>query len=336
VSGSDLFARPELAPLLLVAPLAWLALRFVAQGRARALAQSVGPRAAADAERAQGGAPRLRRRLIALGLLCATLALLGPLFGEVEHPVAPRGADVALVLDVSRSMLARDADGTRLQAAQREIDALARRAAGDRLALIVFAGSARRLVPLTADLASFRALAEGVGPDSVLLGGSDPAAGLDEALAALGGGGHGDVAAIVLLSDGESLTGDALAAAQRCAARGVPVHAVGFGSRAGSKIALSEGGREEFLKDRAGREVVTSLAVDELTRLAGAAGGRFVEATASPHPLLELFDAEIAPRARRAFAADERRNRANRYQWPLAGAFICWFVAALARSRRPS
>lgn len=335
---ADHFARPEAAPLLLAVPIAWLLLRALDRRRARRIEASLGPRLAALAPELDPAAPRARRWLLCGGLLFALLALLQPLVGAAGTTLTPKGADVVLVLDVSRSMLARDAAPTRLRAAQREIEALTREAAGDRLALVVFAGTARRLVPLTRDLESFRALLDGAGPESVAQGGSDVEAGLDTALAALGAGesgesrepgGRRDDAAIVLMSDGEELQGSGLAAAQRCRARGVVVHALGFGSREGSKIALAaEPGREAFLRDRDGRDVVSALDAAALARLAEATGGSYADAASGHNVLVDLVRGRIEPRARAALAAADRNERADRFQWPLALALMLFALAS--------
>jgi Ca-activated chloride channel homolog len=340
-------ARPEALPLLLSVPVVWLALLAAERRRARRFEASLGPRLAALSPERDPAAPRVRRALFCGGLLFALVALLEPLGGAAGTTLTPRGADVVLVLDVSRSMLARDATPTRLRAAQREIETLAKEARGDRLALVVFAGTARRLVPLTRDLESFRALLEGVGPESVAQGGSDVEVALDAGLATLAPGGRDeagesresrgrrDDAAIVLLSDGEELQGSGLAAAQRCRAHDVVVHALGFGSREGSKIALAaEAGREEFLRDREGRDVVSALDPAALARIAGATGGSFIDATSSGHALLDLVREKIDPRARAALAAADRSERADRFQWPLALALLLFFFASRFREAR--
>ena len=80
-----------------------------------------GPRAA---DLAPGTAARRRGPRAALwiaGLLLGAVALLEPAWGVDPDAVEPGGADIVVCLDVSRSMLARDADPDRLGAAKREI-----------------------------------------------------------------------------------------------------------------------------------------------------------------------------------------------------------------------
>ena len=214
--------------------------------------------------------------------MLAVVAALQPLWGEGTASSSARGADVVVCLDVSRSMLARDVPPSRLAAAKREIRALARTRAGDRLALVLFAGEARLAAPLTSDVESFCEIVDLADPLSVGRGGTDLGAALEAALAALEGA-AGDHAAVILVTDGEDLGGRGLRAAEACKARNVAVHCVGFGSAGGAKIPVAGDGGTTFLRDRGGAEVVSALDPDGLRRIAEATGGEaVVDAGARP------------------------------------------------------
>ena len=326
--------RPEALPILLLAPLVGLALWAFDRGRARRLARAVGPRAPALAAGLSRGRRRLQRVLFATALLLALLAMLQPVWGAATREVEQRGVDLLVCLDVSRSMLARDLAPSRLGRARREIAALAERAAGDRLGLVVFAGQAQLAVPLTRDRDSFLELLELADPLSVERGGSDVGAALETALEALKGQ-TGEHEAVLLLTDGEDLEARGLRAAQICRERNVAVHCVGFGSALGAKIPIPtrEGG-ETFLRDRSGVDVVSTMDATTLRRIAAATGGDFVDAHARPHPLRELYERRILPMARKAFEKDERRAKENRFQWPLLAAFLLWILLLCLGDRK--
>jgi Ca-activated chloride channel family protein len=305
------------AALLALAPLLWAALLVLDRARARRLDRLLGGRAPA-----RGGARRARRRgagraLAATGLLLALAAALDAAPAAVGGGAG--GPDVVLCLDVSRSMLATDLAPDRLGRARGEIRALAEHAKGDRIGLVVFAGEARPLVPLTRDLRSLAEMALAADPLSVKKGGTDLGAALDAALALLG---DRRPAAIVLVTDGEDLGGSGLEAARRCALRGVAVHCLGLGTALGGKIA--EGGA--FLKDRSGAEVVSALDPAGLRRIAEAAGGAFVENGS----LSRLWDAEIAAPERPAGDAGDGGD----YRWPLSLAVLLWLVDLSLGERR--
>jgi Ca-activated chloride channel family protein len=298
------------APLLLLAPAVALALWWCDRGRRRRLARVIGPRA--------GSLGRAGRHgwLFPVALLFALLAMLQPRWGEAQRGAGDRGVDVLVCLDVSRSMLAGDVAPSRLEHAKNEIRALTEHAAGDRFGLVVFAGEARLVVPLTRDVASFNALVDGVTPLSVSRGGTDLGAALTTALAALKDA-TGEHEAVLLLTDGEDHEGRGLRAAEACRARGIAVHCVGYGTARGAKIPV-EGG---FLKDRAGSDVVSALDATTLRRI-----GDYTEG-----PLVDVYERSIVPLARKAF--DDRRDdeRENRFQWPLLAALCLWMVDLCVR-----
>lgn len=269
-------------------------------------------------------APRrrpLRASLFAAGTLLGLVALLDPAWGEAGEAPEPRGADVVLCLDVSRSMLARDEDPSRLDRAKREIADLAREARGDRLALVAFAGEARLLVPLTGDIDTLVELARGADPLSVAKGGTDLGAALDTARAALDAAG-GDRGTIVILTDGEDLGGRGLRAAQTCGRRGIAVHCVGFGTARGSRIAVEGARGEEYQRDRAGREVLSAADPAALRAIASAAGGESAVGS-----LADLYRRRILPESRRALGVADRPARPHRFQWPLLAAFALWILS---------
>jgi Ca-activated chloride channel family protein len=330
VSLAERFLVPSAAPLLLVPPLAWLLLLARDRVRARRAADVLGPRAPVLSD-VTPGRRRASRALWAAALLLAVVALLQPLWGAGGQDAAPRGVDLVVCLDVSRSMLARDVEPSRIAAARAEIRSLAERASGDRIALVVFAGDAHLVAPLTHDLAAIAQLADLADTLSVERGGTDVGAALECALGALEAA-TGDHEAILLLSDGEDLGQRSLRAAEHCKARGVPVHSIGFGSERGSKVPVEGDGGETFLRDRAGREVVSALDTGALRAIADATGGTFAGVGQGSAVLPGLYEARILPAARES--RDARADRANRFQWPLFAALAAWIASLAASPRR--
>jgi len=163
-------------------------------------------------------------------------------------------------------------------------------------------------------------------------GGTDLGAALTAALQALPQAGERG-AAVVLVTDGEDLEGHGERVALECQRRGIPVHCVAFGTRAGSKITVEEGGKETFLRDRAGQEVVSAVDLAGLRRIAALTGGEFLDS--SRDSLTDLSDASLR-RSAHAAAGDEPRARKNRFQWPLSLAFGLWLteLCTLERKRR--
>ncbi len=275
----------------------------------------------------------LRWGLFAAGALAAALSLAGPSFGDEEDETAWGGVDLVALLDVSRSMLAQDVDPSRLARAQADLQTLADRALGDRLGLVVFAGEARVVAPLTRDRVSFASLAASADPTAVRRGGTDLGVAIHAGVDALREA-EQEGAQILLLTDGEDLAGEGLAAAERARDAGITVHAVGYGSARGSKIAVLDEAGERYLRDRAGADVVSVLDTTGLERLTAATGGSFHRADVTPHAITTLYDDRVLPRAR-AVQAEAHRRPANDYQVPLLLAFVLWLAAILWRRRAP-
>lgn len=333
MSLSDLFLCAGAWPLVLVGPLAGLALHVVERRRSARLAAIVGPRMRALAPHVPTRRRSWGRACFAVALLLGAVATLHPAWGAPRRARTWAGVDVVLCLDVSRSMRATDVLPDRLTRAKEEVRALADRFEGGRLGLVLFAGEARVVAPLTHDAASVATLADLADATSVARGGTDLGAALDAAVGLLEGT-SARVGAVVLLTDGEDLEERGLAVARRSGERGVAVHALGFGTPRGGKIAREDGAG--FLADRSGAEVVTALDHASLARIAAASGGAVGTAADGPHPLVSLYERHLLPAARASFQRAGGLEREDRYQGPLFAALLLFLLdlALAGRGRR--
>lgn len=320
---SDLeWTRPEAWPLLVLLPVLFAALVWVGcRRRARARAYGV---VCADRVPAPWGTAA---RWTALSG-CCVLAWMEPLLGEEELAVEKKGLDVILSVDVSRSMLATDLLPTRLERAKQDaISALDELRPGDRAGLVVFSGVPRLKAPLTHDRGSIRGLIERLSIDDVRIGGTDLSEAVRRSLALVAEGEEAS-AAVVVLTDGEDLAGDVQAATALAAARGVVLHAVGYGTTEGSKIPSSDepGG---FVVDENGQEVVTTMDADSLRAIARATGGEFLRADTAALPLVELTQKRLLPQVRKVFGDGVEARPKTRYQWVLLPALALLVVEIL-------
>lgn len=325
----DWFDAPRWVGLAAAAPLVWLVGRASVRARERGRARVLG-----SAHAPQRAASRAVPLLAALAFVAAVLACARPRFGAPTVPLSERGVDLVVALDVSRSMLARDARPSRLGAARRELADLARSGRTARLALVVFAGEARTLAPPTRDTGAVLELARSADPELDLVGGSDLSAALVEAeeLLARRRASNADAAAaaVVLLTDGEDHGGSARAVAERLARADVPVHVIGIGSERGAKIPIDGGTR--YLTDARGDDVVTALDPASLGALAAAGGGTYRRASDDAGAALALAREELSELAARAHDLRSRRERTQRFQW-FAVAALLLSVAALRPAR---
>ena len=112
---------------------------------------------------------------LVLGLvgLAVVVALAGPRWGRTEIRTESRALSLVFAVDISRSMLAEDAQPNRLQRAIRESRRLIQDLEGDRLGLIAFAGRSYILAPLTVDGGAIRMYLDALDPDLASEGGTD-------------------------------------------------------------------------------------------------------------------------------------------------------------------
>lgn len=305
------FTRGHLWPWLLCLPVAWAVLWLVLD-RSKAAMSRYG--AVPDSSVATPFWRSLRLSvLLALGFSC----WLDPRWGEETVSVERRGLDLIFCLDTSRSMLASDMAPTRLQRAIGDIHSmLPKLKGGDRVGLVVFAGDARLWVPLTHDSDSFAGLLDEVDTTVVKTGGTDLSKALRRALD-ISSPDDSSTTVVLLMTDGEDLAAAGQQAASELKDQGLTVYTIGYGSAMGSKITVERGGKEDFLRDRQGKEVISRMDPESLRKVAAVTGGEFVRAEAMVLPLVELHRKRLVPMQKRAYDAGEESGKQARYQWLL-------------------
>jgi len=278
-----------------------------------------------------------RRRLVRdLGALLAVglmvVALAEPRFDKQIRTVTSRGADIMLVVDLSRSMDARDVDPSRLERARREVADLGRMLAGDRVGLVIFSGGAYLRLPLTQDMVAVENVLAAADTRTFEANGSALGLAIEEAMTALSRSEGQAGQALLILSDGEIHNRDAaLAAADEAEARGIRIYAMGIGIEA-SPIPTANGG----LLTHEGEVVMTRPDFTVLEEVAQRTGGAFVQSVASARDMEGLYNGSI----RRSLVSVERQSRQREtwraaFQWPLGLGLALWLGGAwLGEGRR--
>ncbi|HEX6106124.1 MAG TPA: VWA domain-containing protein [Gemmatimonadales bacterium] len=314
------FAYPAVLLLLLALPaIAWLGAR--AERRRRASLATFGD---PDVLARGSSLPRrtTARRALRLGVLgLAVVALARPQLGERQSELARTGRDVLLLLDLSRSMNVEDAGGTRLEAAKRAAWETVSASPEDRVGLVVFGGSAFLQLPLTTDHAALRLFLEAASSDDLGDPATDLSAALETATRTFEHEGEEGRRAVLVLSDGESGEGDLEAALDEVRLAGMTVFAIGVGTSAGGPMpADSADAPDPYHRDHIGRVVVSRIVEEDLRRVAEATGG--VYARWDQADGLRRLREGIAAVQPRTLATREVRQRADRFQWPLALALL--------------
>ncbi|MDB5218680.1 MAG: Mg-chelatase subunit ChlD [Myxococcaceae bacterium] len=325
------------AVLLLLVPLALIALWLAHRGRPDAVAHS-----STDLVRAVAKTRRTRwgRLLPAMRWLGAALIIVGlarPYLENHKAQLHASGVDVMLALDVSGSMQARDmatagsANGqdveSRLDAAKEVVSRFVKERGSDRVGLVAFAGESYLASPLTLDhdwvqqsldrlesstksgLSDGTAIGSAIATSVRRLDAQDAKSKI-----------------VILLTDGQNNAGKVApsAAAEAAKALGVKVYTIGVGSKGEALVPVTnERGRQEL--------VMAKVDVDEpsLRQVADTTGGKFYRAIDTTS-LRRVYD-EIDRLEKTTRGISSFTQRSERFAW-FAGPGLLLLAGSLALS----
>jgi Ca-activated chloride channel family protein len=279
---------------------------------------------------------RIRRPLLwfaLLGCVFLTLTLMQPRWGKAWVNVDRASRDVLVLLDTSESMNAQDPAPDRLTRARQEIEQLLERCPGDRFGLIAFSGDAALQCPLTLDHGYFRSVLNSVDTDTLTEEGTNISAALLAAREVFEKEGASILEqrrysrAVIVISDGEEVSGDAVKTADDLAAVAT-VHVIGIGDPQGAEVRFPEWMLRYASVPNANKPHVSKLDEETLSKVAIEGGGLYVRSTASNDDTEALFR-ELETLHARATTGDLRFNMVNRYRWPLAAAVVCFVLEGL-------
>ena len=286
-----------------------------------------------------GWRPWVKGGLFLLGLACLIVAGARPRFGLYVEKVSRQGADLIVLLDVSRSMTAEDVLPNRLQRAKMDIGNLLDRLVGDRVGLVVFAGKPVLKVPLTTDQGFFRMVLDEVGPHSAPRGGTLIGDGVRKCLDLLPDQRNRDQA-IVLITDGDDQQSYAEEAAQKAAERGVKIFTVGLGdAREGARIPVRDESKDQSVQylEYEGQEVRSKLDEGLLQKIALTTGGAYIPAGTRVYDLGQIYTDHLAKLTRGQIHAEKRKRYREQFQLFVGlGLGLLLIEMWIARYPRPS
>ena len=262
------FIRPELLWLLpAIIPLLLLAWRKQVQGGdwAKAIDSNLLPHLITSES---GGSSRLRQ-LWWLTLPLLLIGAAGPSLERAELPVFEKSDALVIVLDLSRSMWATDTQPSRIRRARQKVmDILDARTEGV-TGMVVFAGDAHVVTPLTDDTRTIENLLSALAPDIMPLQGSNATEAIELASGLLETSGLTN-GSVLLITDGlpkfdtsrvEGLLGSV----------GADLGILVMGTDTGAPIPLPDGG---FLRDENDQIVIPAVDRQSIQRIATALGAK--------------------------------------------------------------
>lgn len=333
------FAQPQLLWLLLVLPVVVVG-TVVAFTHRRRLLEKLGGSVLRDRMAASVSVPRkvMRAVLFTLAVGLLLLAVARPQAGGRAKLEQQQGLDLVVVLDFSKSMLARDMYPSRLERAKRELEQLLDRLGGDRVGLVAFAGTTMSYPPTT-DYAAVKLFWRDLTPADLPIGGTAIGPALKVAMGHLVAlrrtGGEARSQVILLLTDGEDNESEPLEVAQEAAKLGIKIFAVGIGSRSGELVPqVGEDGQiEGYAKDSSGQYVTSRLAEEMLHQMATATSGEYLRADAKRFGV-EAVEAALAALKRTENEARLVKQYDDVYEVIVLPAFLLLVAEACFDERR--
>ena len=275
----------------------------------------------------------LRFVLLCLAVLCLVAAAARPSWGVQIQELNGQGRDLLFVFDVSRSMLAKDVQPSRLAHAKWLVKELVKLNPGDRFGLIAFAGKGFLECPLTTDRTSFELSLDELSTDSIPLGGTNIQEALSAALQAFKAA-ETSHRAVILVTDGDELEGNSGKAVDEIVVRKIPLFIAGIGDPSQPSIIQVPDGRGgvKTLTDANGNVVNSPLNEKQLGELAKRTGGIYVRSTAGDSGLGAL-EKRIRALAPHEYETVKTTKPIDRFGYPLAAAFVLFLLRFMVGER---
>ena len=256
--------------------------------------------------------------LLLIAFSLGIVAVMNPRKPGAADNSSRKGIDLAIALDVSKSMLASDLSPNRLERAKQFIGKLMSEMPNDRIALVLFAGKAYLQMPLTVDHGAAQLFVSSASPDAVPQQGTVISDALNMSAKAFNSA-ERRFKAVVLISDGEDHNDDAVKTAKELAEQGVMINTIGIGSTDGSTITDPATG--ELKKDATGTTVISKLNEEPLKEIAKETNGIYVRLESSDAAVV-LLKQQLSQIESKAFSDVSQLNFTTYYMWFAAAMFI--------------
>jgi Ca-activated chloride channel family protein len=287
-----------------------------------------------------GGRRALKGGLLVVAVALAFVALAKPQYGRGTRIIPATNLDVVVVLDYSKSMYARDITPSRTLRAKSEVTQLIADLPSARFGAVAFAGQPIAF-PLTSDGAAIAQFFRQLAPNDMPEGGTAIGRALEAARELFArdplAGKHKKVC--LLVTDGEDLEGDPVAAAESLAKDGISVHVVQVGGRTPEPIPdVNDVGQVTgWRRDSAGQPLTTELSAEgeaQLAKIAEVGGGNIVRSgdgktgiDVIASKLRQLMTEELSERVETVYA--------DVYFYPLALALLLVVIETFVSETRP-
>ena len=327
---------PEVLYLLLLIPIFFVLHYFFLRSKKRKLKETASLRIQ-EVVMPDVSIGKQKLKFVLLNIVYALLvvAAANPQYGTSVGKKERSGTDMIICLDISNSMLAQDLKPNRISRAKQSINQLVNQLEGDRIGLVVFAGTSFIQLPMTSDYSAAKTFIDIISPNMIETQGTAIAESLQTALSAFGNEENSKRSrSIVLISDGEDNEQDAIEIAEEIADKGVVINTIGIGHSEGSPIPIkTRAGQTEYKRDAQGNIVLTKLNEELLKKIADKGNGIYIKANNSSIGLEQIL-ARINKMEKNEYEALAYKNYESRFYIPAMAALILLLIEYLVFERR--
>ncbi|HHE65151.1 MAG TPA: VWA domain-containing protein [Bacteroidetes bacterium] len=260
--------------------------------------------------------------LVALICIFSVIALMRPQWGFQWQEVKREGLNIIVAIDTSKSMLTDDVKPNRLARSKLAVRDLVKKLEGDRIGLIAFSGTGFLVCPLTIDYQGFLLTLDNINTNTIPQGGTSISTAIKEAMRSYKKT-KGKYKSMIIITDGEDLEGDVLELAKEASKEGIKIFTIGIGTKEGELIRVpNKQGGFEFVKDKDGNFVKSRLNERLLQELALVTDGVYVQATGAQFGLEYIYNNYLSKMEKQEIKTTMEKRYYDRFQIPLAIAFI--------------
>ncbi|MGZ5210691.1 MAG: vWA domain-containing protein [Kaistella sp.] len=262
--------------------------------------------------------------LYLLATLFLILSIVDVLSGSEEMKTKQKMNNVIFLLDVSNSMNAQDVEENRLTQAKNIIINTMFKMKNDKVGIVVFAGEASSIMPLTTDFTAAETYVGGVETSVVKIQGTDFLNGIGTTADKFKNIAKGS-RKVVLISDGEDNEGNEKAAIKLARNEGIHVVSVGIGTEEGAPIPEYVFGQLMGYKtDLSGQTVISKRQINALKNISEETGGSYIDGNSLDNATSQIIDA-LAKTSSSSETIVKSQNAIHYYQYFL-GISIFFFI----------
>ncbi|MFM7458490.1 MAG: tetratricopeptide repeat protein [bacterium] len=226
-----------------------------------------------------------RSLLLCLAALFFIISLISPRWNFDIQTIEKQGSNIFIAIDVSKSMLASDISPNRLFRAKLEIAKLIDKLDGDKVGVIVFAGTSFLQSPLTHDYGMVKEWVQQIDVDSITAEGTSIKSAIETAIRGFSFL-EGNEKYLVIVSDGEEQDQQTNELAAEAKKQGIKIISIGIGSAEGAPISYND----ELIKDKNGKIVISKLNESLLKDIAKITDGKYILSRSGNLNLENVYD----------------------------------------------